>query len=258
MRDGRRPAAVRRQNITAGGPSLTGRCGFRRQRPCAFAGDQRHLQARRLRRARHHIAVAAVVAVAAAPASGRGRGTRCAPMRRPPDRRAASNRKEKYRARPPPRVPSDGSNPQARQSVINCQRMLFTVARHDAPLDFHQLAQHIKQWGQSLGFQQVGICDTDLSLEEPKLQARLDKQYHGEMEWMARHAARAPSRTVAGHAAGDQRTHELPAGQGGVCQHLAKSAAGLRQPLRAGARLSQTVAPAPEKLGDQIQPTAAS
>lgn len=55
------------------------------------------------------------------------------------------------------------------------------------PLDFHQLAQHIKQWGQSLGFQQVGICDTDLSLEEPKLQAWLDKQYHGEMEWMARH-----------------------------------------------------------------------
>ncbi|HGM5454913.1 TPA: tRNA epoxyqueuosine(34) reductase QueG [Serratia marcescens] len=55
------------------------------------------------------------------------------------------------------------------------------------PLDLHQLAQHIKQWGQSLGFQQVGICDTDLSLEEPKLQAWLDKQYHGEMAWMARH-----------------------------------------------------------------------
>ncbi|MHA7844984.1 tRNA epoxyqueuosine(34) reductase QueG [Serratia sp. D1N4] len=55
------------------------------------------------------------------------------------------------------------------------------------PLDLNQLAQHIKQWGQSLGFQQVGICDTDLSAEEPKLQAWLDKQYHGEMAWMARH-----------------------------------------------------------------------
>ncbi|WP_411752306.1 tRNA epoxyqueuosine(34) reductase QueG [Serratia sp. (in: enterobacteria)] len=55
------------------------------------------------------------------------------------------------------------------------------------PLDLDQLAQHIKQWGQSLGFQQVGICDTDLSAEEPILQAWLDKQYHGEMEWMARH-----------------------------------------------------------------------
>ncbi|MFC0227594.1 tRNA epoxyqueuosine(34) reductase QueG [Serratia aquatilis] len=55
------------------------------------------------------------------------------------------------------------------------------------PLDLNQLAQHIKQWAQSLGFQQVGICDTDLSAEEPNLQAWLDKQYHGEMEWMARH-----------------------------------------------------------------------
>lgn len=55
------------------------------------------------------------------------------------------------------------------------------------PLDLHQLARDIKQWGQELGFQQVGICDTDLSLEEPRLQDWLDKQYHGEMEWMARH-----------------------------------------------------------------------
>jgi len=55
------------------------------------------------------------------------------------------------------------------------------------PLDLQQLAQDIKQWGLSLGFQQVGICDTDLSVEEPRLQAWLDKQYHGEMEWMARH-----------------------------------------------------------------------
>ncbi|MCE9948341.1 tRNA epoxyqueuosine(34) reductase QueG [Hafnia paralvei] len=55
------------------------------------------------------------------------------------------------------------------------------------PLDLNQLAQHIKQWGQSLGFQQVGICDTDLSVEEPRLKAWLDNQYHGEMAWMERH-----------------------------------------------------------------------
>lgn len=55
------------------------------------------------------------------------------------------------------------------------------------PLDFHQLALDIKQWGLDLGFQQVGICDTDLTLEEPRLQAWLDKHYHGDMDWMARH-----------------------------------------------------------------------
>ncbi|WP_058912506.1 tRNA epoxyqueuosine(34) reductase QueG [Entomohabitans teleogrylli] len=55
------------------------------------------------------------------------------------------------------------------------------------PLDLNQLAKDIKQWGAGLGFQQVGITDTDLSTSEPALQAWLDKQYHGEMEWMARH-----------------------------------------------------------------------
>ncbi|MBI6194136.1 tRNA epoxyqueuosine(34) reductase QueG [Providencia rettgeri] len=54
-------------------------------------------------------------------------------------------------------------------------------------LDLDLLAQNIKQWGIEAGFQQVGICDTDLSAEEPKLQAWLDKQFHGEMEWMSRH-----------------------------------------------------------------------
>ncbi|MEC5344024.1 tRNA epoxyqueuosine(34) reductase QueG [Brenneria populi] len=55
------------------------------------------------------------------------------------------------------------------------------------PYDLSELTQLIKQWGLALGFQQVGICDTDLSAEEPRLQAWLDKQYHGEMAWMARH-----------------------------------------------------------------------
>ncbi|AIR84766.1 MULTISPECIES: tRNA epoxyqueuosine(34) reductase QueG [Erwiniaceae] len=55
------------------------------------------------------------------------------------------------------------------------------------PLDLQQLAHQIKLWGRELGFQQVGICDTNLSAEEPKLQDWLEKQYHGEMDWMARH-----------------------------------------------------------------------
>lgn len=54
-------------------------------------------------------------------------------------------------------------------------------------LDLNLLAQNIKLWGTELGFQQIGICDTDLSLEEPRLQAWLDKQYHGEMAWMEKY-----------------------------------------------------------------------
>ncbi|WP_409422155.1 tRNA epoxyqueuosine(34) reductase QueG [Pseudaeromonas sp. ZJS20] len=54
-------------------------------------------------------------------------------------------------------------------------------------LDYTTLAHHIKLWGHELGFQQVGICDTDLRPEEPRLQAWLAKGYHGQMEYMARH-----------------------------------------------------------------------
>ncbi|ECG1333951.1 tRNA epoxyqueuosine(34) reductase QueG [Salmonella enterica subsp. indica] len=63
--------------------------------------------------------------------------------------------------------------------------MLWSIMSN--PLDLNQLAQNIKQWGLELGFQQVGITDTDLRASEPALQAWLDKQYHGEMAWMARH-----------------------------------------------------------------------
>ncbi len=54
-------------------------------------------------------------------------------------------------------------------------------------MDYQQLAQQIKIWGQELGFQQVGICDVDLQQHEKALQNWLDAGYHGTMDWMARH-----------------------------------------------------------------------
>jgi len=50
-----------------------------------------------------------------------------------------------------------------------------------------RLALQIKSWGKSLGFAQIGICDTDLTAEEAKLQTWLDKGFHGEMGYMATH-----------------------------------------------------------------------
>ncbi|MBE8167913.1 MAG: tRNA epoxyqueuosine(34) reductase QueG [Shewanella sp.] len=50
-----------------------------------------------------------------------------------------------------------------------------------------QLADNIKLWGKELGFAQIGICDTDLTAEEPKLQQWLDNGYHGDMHYMANH-----------------------------------------------------------------------
>ncbi len=49
------------------------------------------------------------------------------------------------------------------------------------------LVDNIEQWAQELGFQQVGITDTDLSAEEPRLKEWLDKGYQADMDWMADH-----------------------------------------------------------------------
>ena len=54
-------------------------------------------------------------------------------------------------------------------------------------MDLHQLKDKIQQWGRELGFQQIGIADTDLSTAEADLKAWLAKGYQGQMEWMAAH-----------------------------------------------------------------------
>ncbi len=49
------------------------------------------------------------------------------------------------------------------------------------------LAAHIKQWGKNLGFQDVGITDTDLSQPETHLAKWLANNFHGTMAYMQRH-----------------------------------------------------------------------
>ena len=50
-----------------------------------------------------------------------------------------------------------------------------------------ELAQNIKQWATELGFTYVGISDLDLTEHEQPLLDWLDKNYHGEMEYMQNH-----------------------------------------------------------------------
>ena len=51
------------------------------------------------------------------------------------------------------------------------------------------LAERIKQWGAELGFQALGIADVDLSAAGGRLAEWLGLGWHGEMDYMARHAA---------------------------------------------------------------------
>ena len=67
-------------------------------------------------------------------------------------------------------------------------------------IDFAQLATNVKTWGRALGFQEIGISDTELTREEIYLQQWLDSGYHGDMDYMARHgtARTRPGQLVPG------------------------------------------------------------
>ncbi len=56
--------------------------------------------------------------------------------------------------------------------------------------DYKNLAESIKDWGLELGFQQVGITNTDLAKDEKYLLKWLDQAMHGEMDYMQRHGSK--------------------------------------------------------------------
>jgi epoxyqueuosine reductase len=67
-------------------------------------------------------------------------------------------------------------------------------------IDFSVLAKNIKRWGQELGFAEIGIAGTDVSAATPGLMRWLASGRHGEMDYMAKHAAlrSQPETLVAG------------------------------------------------------------
>lgn len=58
-----------------------------------------------------------------------------------------------------------------------------------ATLDFAAISQTIKRWGAELGFQHVAVTDTDLGEHAARLRDWLEREFHGEMGWMAEHGA---------------------------------------------------------------------
>ncbi|MBK7080216.1 MAG: tRNA epoxyqueuosine(34) reductase QueG [Betaproteobacteria bacterium] len=56
-----------------------------------------------------------------------------------------------------------------------------------APDQADRLAAAIARWGRELGFDAIGIADTDLALEETRLVEWLAAGRHGAMDYMARH-----------------------------------------------------------------------
>lgn len=61
------------------------------------------------------------------------------------------------------------------------------MSRTQNSFDLPELIRQIREWGKELGFQQIGISDTDLSKAEAHLNTWLLAGYHGDMDYMARH-----------------------------------------------------------------------
>ncbi|NOZ54719.1 MAG: tRNA epoxyqueuosine(34) reductase QueG [Gammaproteobacteria bacterium] len=57
-------------------------------------------------------------------------------------------------------------------------------------IDLPALANDIKSWGVTLGFQQLGITNINLEEAELRLLNWLNKRYHGEMDYMHRHGTK--------------------------------------------------------------------
>ncbi|MFZ2855511.1 MAG: tRNA epoxyqueuosine(34) reductase QueG [Rhodocyclaceae bacterium] len=56
-------------------------------------------------------------------------------------------------------------------------------------MDFAALAENIKRWGLELGFAEIGISGADVSAATPAMLRWLALGRHGEMDYMAKHAA---------------------------------------------------------------------
>ena len=53
----------------------------------------------------------------------------------------------------------------------------------------HKLLRDMREWASQLGFQQLGVADTELKQHETYLNAWLAAEFHGEMEYMQRHGS---------------------------------------------------------------------
>jgi len=57
-------------------------------------------------------------------------------------------------------------------------------------LTMNDLLKKMHMWAQSLGFQQLGVSDVDLSKSESRFKSWLEAGFHGEMDYMARHGTK--------------------------------------------------------------------
>jgi epoxyqueuosine reductase len=66
---------------------------------------------------------------------------------------------------------------------------ILTV-KQDSRINYQQLKAQIRDWAQTLGFQQMGVSDVDLSEAGEHLHDWLAKDYHADMDYMHKHGSK--------------------------------------------------------------------
>ncbi len=74
-------------------------------------------------------------------------------------------------------------------NFISYTSFMVLKPHHDGAAYFSALSSAIKEWGLALGFQEIGITDTELTREATLLTEWLDRGFHGDMDYMLRGAA---------------------------------------------------------------------
>ncbi|HEX7062454.1 MAG TPA: tRNA epoxyqueuosine(34) reductase QueG [Woeseiaceae bacterium] len=64
------------------------------------------------------------------------------------------------------------------------------VGRTGSLPELHALKRRLRDWSDELGFQQLGVSGLDLGQAEGRLRSWLERQFHGEMGYMARHGTK--------------------------------------------------------------------
>ena len=122
-------------------------------------------------------------------------------------------------------------------------------------IDLIQLSDNIKAWGKALGFQQIGICDVDLSRHENALQAWLDNNYHGSMDYMQLHGLKRarPDELVPGTLRAISVRFDYLPENAAFAQHLKQTEIAYISRYALGRDYHKVVRNKLKKLGSKIQ-----
>jgi len=82
------------------------------------------------------------------------------------------------------------ADPNASVAASSANSSVKFLSMSNSTKNLSDLSLAIKNWGLALGFSQIGITDTNLQTAESEHQAWIEKGFHGDMDYMAKHGVK--------------------------------------------------------------------